>query len=145
HEHAPHLFRCLDNLGRFPRVEGHGFFEQHVFARPQGVDGDPRVQIVWYGNGHRVDVRLVQQIVIIRVSAGDLEAVGGLFEAFGIRLGYGDRCCAGTMQEAVEMIEAERACSNHRTTKSFRHIGWGTTCWLWLMDSLYAFQISWSI
>ena len=122
HKRASHFLCRLDDFGRFPGVHRHRFFEQHVLAGQQSVDGDPRVQVVGHGDGQCVNVRLVEQVMVIGVGARDFESVGGLLEPFGVCFGDSNRRCAGTVQQAVEVIEAEPACSYHRTTKSFRHI-----------------------
>ena len=132
HECAPHFLGDLDDFGGFPGVERHRLFDQHVLASLQGVNGDPRVQMVRHGDGHRINVRLIQQVVVIGVRAGDFEAVGRLLEAFGVGFGDGHRGGAWTMQEAVKMFDAETACAYYRATKSFGHICWGATCWSWL-------------
>src|SRR4029077_12941513 len=84
------------------------------------------------GDGHRVDVGLIEQVVVIGVGTGDFVAIGGFLEACGVDFGNGYRGGARTMENAVEMSEAETTGSNHRTTKSFVHNCWGTTCRLWL-------------
>ena len=118
---VPHLLRGLNNFGRFFRVHRHGFFEQHVLARLQGVQGDTGVKVVGSGDSDGVDVRLIEQIVIIGVGTRDLVAVSGFLEAVGVDFGYGYSGGAWAMQDAVEMNKSETTGSNHRTTKSFVH------------------------
>jgi len=55
-----------------------------VLAGLQGVDGDPRVKMVGYGYGHGIDIRLVEQVVIIRVGPRNFEPIGGFLEPLGI-------------------------------------------------------------
>ena len=69
HKRASHFLCSLDDFGRFPGVHRHRFFEQHVLAGLQSVDGDPRVQMVGHGDGQCVNVRLVEQVMVIRVGA----------------------------------------------------------------------------
>jgi hypothetical protein len=85
--------------------------------------------MVRHRDRHRVDVGLIEQIVVVGVSAGDFEPVGGFLEPFGVRFRDCDGGCAGTMQKAVEMIVAETTGSNYRATKSFGHRMW----WNWLL------------
>ena len=124
HEGAPHFFCRLDNLCRFLRVHRHGFFEQHMLACLQGVNRDAGVKIIGSGDGHGVDIGLIEQVVIIGVGAGNFVTIGGFLEAF--RVDFGNGYCGGAraMEDAVEMSEAETTGSNHRTTKSFVHNCW---------------------
>src|SRR5204862_6486915 len=70
---------------------------------------------------HRVNVRLFQQLAIIEIMPRYPETFGGLFASLGMAFGNGDSRGAGTSGQADQMIQADPACSYHRTAKLFRH------------------------
>ena len=99
HERAFHGLRRLDHLRGFLGIEGHRFFHEHVLARLERVDGDGRVEMVRQGDGDGVDVRLLQQLAVVGVAAGDVVPDAGLAGAVRVVLRQGHRRRAMTSDE----------------------------------------------
>ena len=93
-----------------------------MLARFQCLDGDGRVQIVWQGDGDRVDVWLFEQLPVIGVAAGNLETIGRFLRAGGTAFGDGRYRGAATMQEAVQVVQADAARADDRAAKCCRHV-----------------------
>ncbi len=54
----------------------HRFFQEHVLAAAQRIDGDVAVVVDVRRDPHYIDFRVGQQLAIVGVSAGDVESVG---------------------------------------------------------------------
>ena len=70
-------FRCgFLHLPDLARVQGHGFFAEDVFPGPDRPAGPFAMQVVWKRDIDGIDIRIVEERLIMRIGFRDLELAG---------------------------------------------------------------------
>ena len=106
HDHTIGRVCCIGNGLRLSGVGGERLFTQHVFARGNRLQGPLGVQAVRQRVVDRVDVRIVDDVVVRRVHARDA-VLGGVCVGTGSVAG-GDRGDGGTGYALRRLDDGQR-------------------------------------
>ena len=83
----------LDHPVAFFQGVGHWLFDQHVTPGVQRVDCQVRVQVMPQDDGHRVHVRVFQQLVVVGVDRRDFPLLAVRLPQLLHQVGRGDAAC----------------------------------------------------
>ena len=110
HQHAVLPPRLLDHFDAFTLGEGHGFFDHHVFARAETVEGDRVMEVVGYDDEGGVYV--IENPVVVLLDDGiTAEEVGDGLRTVTLNVDHGR-----DLDSIQHLTEAGGVGSGHAST-----------------------------